>query len=379
MKAGWEVKPLGEVAKLHYGKALAESERSPNGTVPVYGANGVLGWSDHTLTEGPSLIVGRKGSAGEVNRVDGPFWPSDVTYYTEHDPNRLDFDYFHYGLMTLNLPSLAKGVKPGINRNDVYELGLPIPPLEEQKRIVAILDAAFERLDRAKENAEANLQNARELFDRTLERVFAELVAVHATIKLEEVTSKITKGSSPKWQGFSYVDSPGVLFVTSENVGKNELLLEKTKYVEEGFNQKDRKSILAPGDVLSNIVGASIGRTAVFDLDAVANINQAVCLMRCLPERLSPKFLSFLLNSPYFKARLHEGESNMARANLSLAFFREFLVPLPELEAQERIVQEIEELATHSAECETNYRTKLTDIADLRQSLLQKAFAGELT
>lgn len=172
VKSEWQVKLLGEVVTLNYGKALARSERDPNGLIPVYGANGVMGWSEHTLTEGPSLVIGRKGSAGEVTRVDGPFWPSDVTYYTTHDQNALDFDFLHYTLLTLNLPSMARGVKPGINRNDVYALPIPLPPLEEQQRIVAVLDEAFDGLARARAHAEANLQNAREFFLSALRDVF---------------------------------------------------------------------------------------------------------------------------------------------------------------------------------------------------------------
>ncbi|MEQ1902295.1 MAG: restriction endonuclease subunit S [Devosia sp.] len=171
MKAGWTQTKLGDVVTLNYGRALAKSDRNPSGPVPVYGANGVMDWTDAQLSEGPSLVVGRKGSAGEITRVQGPFWPSDVTYFTSHDPRRLDFDFLHYALRTLNLPSLARGVKPGINRNDVYALGIHLPPLEEQQRIVAVLDEAFEGLARAGAHAEANLQNARELFASYLAKV----------------------------------------------------------------------------------------------------------------------------------------------------------------------------------------------------------------
>lgn len=131
---------------------------------------------------------------------------------------------------------------------------------------------------------------------------------------------RITKGSSPKWQGIAYIDTPGILFVTSENVGEYQILLEQPKYVEEKFNTKDKKSILRAGDVLTNIVGASIGRTAVFDRDDVANINQAVCLIRCESEVLNNFFLTYLLNSPVFKGVLHDNEVDNARANLSLGF-----------------------------------------------------------
>jgi type I restriction enzyme S subunit len=196
--------------------------------------------------------------------------------------------------------------------------------------------------------------------------------------KLEEICIIISKGSSPKWQGIKYVDEPGVLFVTSENVGENTLLLEKRKYVEEKFNISDKKSILKNGDVLTNIVGASIGRTAIFDLEDVANINQAVCLIRCNQEFLFNEYLMYLLNSPFTKQHLHDNEVNNARANLSLGFFRSLSIPLPELSEQVIVVDKIKSFHIETQRLEIVYQNKINDLDELKKSVLQKAFNGEL-
>jgi type I restriction enzyme S subunit len=124
---------VGDVLKLEYGKPLPESQRTTDDGVPAYGANGVLCWSRKAFRTKPSIIVGRKGSAGEVNLAEGPFWPTDVTYFVEHDETASDLKYLFYGLKQLNLPKLAKGVKPGINRNDVYALGILVPPPSRAK------------------------------------------------------------------------------------------------------------------------------------------------------------------------------------------------------------------------------------------------------
>lgn len=138
---GWPSKKLGDVVRLEYGKGLPESDRAANGAHPVYGANGVKGRSNSWLAEGPSLIVGRKGTAGAITRVDGKFWPLDVTYYVTFDPQIADRDFLYYALGQLNLPSLARGVKPGINRDDVYRQMILLPTLNEQKRVVGKLEA----------------------------------------------------------------------------------------------------------------------------------------------------------------------------------------------------------------------------------------------
>ena len=101
------------------------------------------------------------------------------------------------------------------------------------------------------------------------------------TKKLGKITELITKGASPNWQGFSYTnDSSQTLFITSENVREAKVDISEPKYLEDSFNEKQARSVLRKGDFLINIVGASIGRVAMFNLECKANINQAVALVR---------------------------------------------------------------------------------------------------
>jgi type I restriction enzyme, S subunit len=193
-------------------------------------------------------------------------------------------------------------------------------------------------------------------------------------VTLGDLCERITKGSSPKWQGFKYVDKPGVLFVTSENVRENEMSFDKPKYVEEAFNEKDTRSILKPGDVLTNLVGASIGRTAIYDRDDVANINQAVGILRCEPDHLYNRFLAFLLNSPVFTEILHDNEVNNARANLSLTFFKNLEIPLPKLPEQRRIVGILDEAFAGIATAKANAEKNLQNARALFESHLNAVF-----
>jgi type I restriction enzyme S subunit len=120
MKAVWKEKRIEEVLKLNYGKPLDDDDRKLDGLYPVYGANGQKDRTDKFYYDKPSIIVGRKGSAGEVNLTAPKFWPLDVTYFVTFDERQYDLRFLYYLLSTLDLPCLAKGVKPGINRNEVY-------------------------------------------------------------------------------------------------------------------------------------------------------------------------------------------------------------------------------------------------------------------
>ena len=266
-----------------------------------------------------------------------------------------------------------------ISRSHLSDIEIPLPPLAEQKRIVALLDEAFAGIDEAKAKAEESLRDTKTLMESHLEAAFTERDRDWKDKTLSELCERITKGSSPKWQGISYVKTPGVLFVTSENVGENEILLDEPKYVEEKFNLKDKKSILKNGDVLTNIVGASIGRTAVFNRNDPANINQAVCLLRCRPDSLNNHYLAYLLNSPVFKRLLHDNEIDTARANLSLSFFSKLSVPVPPLLKQNQVVSKIEAFRKQAEHLSKLSHQKLTALNNLKKSALTQAFAGELT
>src|ERR1035437_4494019 len=143
MKQGWEKKKLGEVVKLEYGKPLSDGKRNIHGVYPVYGANGVKGRTNEFFYNKRTIIIGRKGSAGELNLTEAKFWPLDVTYFVTFDEKKYNLIFLYYLMSLLELPKLAKGVKPGINRNEVYSISAHIPPLFEQQRIVSILDEAF--------------------------------------------------------------------------------------------------------------------------------------------------------------------------------------------------------------------------------------------
>ena len=127
MKNGWQEKSVGDILQLEYGKPLDESDRKPNGLFPVYGANGEKDRTDKFYYDKPSIIVGRKGSAGEINLTEKKFWPLDVTYFATFDESQHDLRFLYYLLTTLELTKLAKGVKPGINRNEVYSQITRVP------------------------------------------------------------------------------------------------------------------------------------------------------------------------------------------------------------------------------------------------------------
>ena len=138
----WAWCKLGEIVTMIYGYSLTRSQTKPNAPYPVFGSTGIVGYYDTFLTDKRTIIVGRKGSSGALNRCKSPSWTTDVEYYIEG--KYLNFDFLFYLLKTLNLESLGKGIKPRLNRTQEYNLVIALP---EQHRILAKLEQLMQLCD----------------------------------------------------------------------------------------------------------------------------------------------------------------------------------------------------------------------------------------
>lgn len=158
---GWEWTTFGEIYSLEYGDNLPAERRTNSGEYPVYGSNGIVGSHNVCFVFSPCIIVGRKGSAGALNLClsDG-CCVTDVAYYcvpSQHIDLLFSFKLFH----TLELDSLGKGIKPGLNRNEAYAIPIAVPPFAEQHRIVAKVDELMALCDQL-EAQHVNAVNAHE-------------------------------------------------------------------------------------------------------------------------------------------------------------------------------------------------------------------------
>ncbi len=149
----WEMVKFEKVCILEYGKGLPKNERK-GGEYPVMGSNGRCGYHNEYLIEGPSIIVGRKGSAGEVVWEDKNNYPIDTTYFVSLvNPNKTNLKFIYCVLKNMNLSDLKGGAGiPGLNRNDVYsKYKIPLPPLEVQEQIVSEIEVEQEIVTANKE------------------------------------------------------------------------------------------------------------------------------------------------------------------------------------------------------------------------------------
>ena len=152
LPSGWAKTTFGAIYELQYGKRLPERFRKSGGQYKVYGSNGCVGYHDKFLVDGPTLVVGRKGTVGHVSLANDRCWPIDTTYYIPSSKH-IDIHFSHLLLSSLGLDHLDRSTAiPSLNRNDAYALPVNLPPLAEQRRIASRVEELFGALNHGTES-----------------------------------------------------------------------------------------------------------------------------------------------------------------------------------------------------------------------------------
>ncbi len=368
---------LGDVLRLEYGKPLPPELRSPEGTVPVYGANGIKDWTKTAFRSEPTIIVGRKGSAGEIQLTDGPFWPLDVTYFVDFDRGRHDLKFLYYLLDWIDLRSLAKGIKPGVNRNEAYDIPVSVPPLEEQRRIVAVLDEAFAAIATATANTEKNLANALELFGSVLSEALRDSAGEWEPRELQSLLIKGRKISYGIVKPGRH-DPHGVRLIKSQQVRDDSMDLSADFRITKELDKEYARTRLEGGEILLNLVGASIGRSAIApDEVRGSNVSRAIAVIPVRPELA--RWVQYNLRGAVGQELIRSRTGGSAQPVLNLSEVKSLPIPLPPPSKQEAIIRRLDELDSEAQHLAQSYCRKVAALSALKASILKSAFSGQLT
>ena len=317
-----------DVLEIKNGKNQKAVE-NPDGQYPIYGSGGIMGYADDYICDADTVIIGRKGSINNPIYVAEPFWNVDTAFGLSAKKEHLLPRYLFYFCKKFDFEKLNKTVTiPSLTKSDLLKIKIDLPSKEEQQYVVNKLTKIEKVIDFRRQELSAldNLIKARfvELFGNCKEKC-----------KLSEYAELITKGASPRWQGVEYSDNEeGTLFVTSENVREGFIDYSKRKYLPNEINDILPRSVLKRNDVLINIVNASIGRAAIYESDDLANINQAVALVRLKPDSLNLKFLLAFLNSDEAIRAYDYMKVGGDKANLSLKNISDLQIPVADMSVQ---------------------------------------------
>lgn len=393
---GWSWLPLASVARMESGHT--PSRKRPDywgGDIPWIGIKdakrfhgseisetlettnerGIANSSARILPKG-TVCLSRTASVGYVVKM-GRDMATSQDFANWVCSNRLDPDFLVHLLLAEGgaFSRFSSGsVHQTIYYPELKAFHICLPPLEEQRRIVAILDEAFEGLDRARANAEANLQSARELFDNALIAIFDDVEAYADRMTLQEASVAFGRGRSrhrPRNAPFLY-GGPYPFIQTGDIRNSDGTVSSFSQtYSDAGLAQ----SKLWPAGTICITIAANIAETAVLGFDAC--FPDSIIGMVTNNIKTFPEYVEFMLR--FFAADLKEQGKGSAQDNINLATFELATFPFPNLQQQRDVVEKLTRLAEETARLSDGYVSRLRSIDQLRQSLLQKAFAGELT
>ena len=378
LKKDWEIKKLGDVCEIYQPQTISTKQLIENGKYSVYGANGIIGnYDKYNHEESEVLLTCRGATCGSVN-ISEPFsWINGNAMVIHPKSTDISKQFLTFILCSLDYSHIITGAaQPQITRQTLSPTLIPVPPLEEQKRIVKILDEKFAQLETIKTNAQTNLQNANDLFQSQLTKAFSnttwEKKRLGDVCEIRPSKSETTKYLS---------DDDNVSFLPMED-------LQIMNYYIEPKQSKRLKEVsgsytcFANGDVLLAKVTPCFenGKQGIAkDLENGVGFGSSEYIVFRPPTELLSEYLYYSLATSDFR---ENGKKHLLGAcglkRLSKDYVNEYEIPLPPLPEQKRIVKELDALSEKVRQLQEIYTKQIANCDELKQAYLQKAFEGEL-
>ena len=380
MKAGWQVKLLGELSELitdgthnspdyvEAGIPMLDSKHVKDGfliddTEPekfISSATDLI-LSKRCKPQAGDILISSRGSIGKIAIVkegqDFNIMGNMILIRLPETINRYFTTYYLHSKVS-HIESISRGVaQKGLYLNQIREYELPLPPLPEQQRIVSILDEAFEGIATATANAKKNLANARELFESYLQSIFANGCRGWEFRTLNQIAENLDNKRVPITKNvrssgaYPYYGASGIVDYIGEYIFDDDLLLVS----EDGANLLARTYPIA------------------FSISGKTWVNNHAHVLR-FKNMVSQKLVEFYLNS----ILLDNYISGMAQPKLNQKMLNTIPVPFPPFAEQQTIVTKLDELSAETKKLEAIYIQKLTLLEELKKSILNQAFSGQL-
>ena len=355
---GWATRPLGELCDVldRYRKPITKSDRR-EGPYPYYGAMGIVDYVDGYLFDEPLILLGEDGAkwgSGEpcAFKAEGKYWVNNHAHIMRPDRSQVLDDWLVYYLCGTDLLPFITGLTvPKLNQERMREIPIPVPPLEQQRRIVAALDEAFAAISTAAANAEKNLASLDELLISAFRAAFENAEVDWPTRPFEACIEKVRYPAKIQRRDF-------------KSQGMFPIISQEADFIN-GYWDDPKDVLKVPRPLL--VFGDHTQVLKYVDFDFVVGADGVKIL---LPNSfLDPRFLLYFLKSNPMESK------GYARHYRHL---KTFSVPVPPIDEQNRIASHLDDLADAVNTLMRQAVAKLDLLDELKQSLLHRAFSGEL-
>jgi len=380
MKQDWEIKKLGEVCFSKSSNVSQNQLADEIGEYPIFGASGLIKNVSFYHRDKPYLSIVKDGSGfGRITKMDAfTSVIGTLQYILPNDD--IDLDYLNYSLMSVDFKKYVAGAAiPHIYFKDYKNEPFLWMPLPEQQRIVAILDEAFAAIAKAKANAQQNLKNAKELFESYLDDLFTKLFQTREKKIISDV-AKVIGGYSFKSTDFTKEGKYQVIRMGNVRPGvirENESPVFINKLDEKALT----KALLQLNDVIITQTGTKkkrdYGFTVIIEKENYL-LNQRIASIR-FSDKYIPKFFLYFSWTNLFKDQYFANETGtVGQGNVGIGAITDAEVPFIPVKEQKQIIDKIDELRIETQKLEAIYQQKINDLEELKKSVLQKAFLGQL-
>jgi type I restriction enzyme S subunit len=378
MKQGWEIKKLGEVCEISTGKSNTE-DAIENGDFAFFDRSKIIKRSSKFLFDCDAIIVAGEGQTFLPKFYSGKFDLHQRAYAIYNFDKKVSIHYvykylihFHKYFEIVAVGATAKSLR----LRHFQDLPIPIPPLPEQQRIVSILDEAFAAIARAKANAERNLQNSKELFESYLQGVFE-----NGNWEKKKIVDISTVFEDGDWIESKDQSAEGIRLIQTGNVGNGIFKDrgEKARYISENTFKKLRCTEIFEGDCLVSRLPDPVGRTCILPDTGEKMITAVDCtIIRFDQKQLTSNWFLYYSLSIQYQNEIQKQVTGATRQRISRKNLGLISVPIPQIKAQQTIVRQLDALRAETLKLEAVYQKKIDDLEELKKSILQMAFAGEL-
>lgn len=400
MKAGWRVKNLGDVCNLIGGGTPSKDNADfYTGNIPWATVrdmrSDVITDTEHKITEAAiknsstniipsgSVIIATRVGLGKVCLLNqDTAINQDLRGIFPKDEAKLSTRFLFWWLKSVADVIVAEGTGAtvqGVKLPFVKSLQIPLPPLPEQQRIVAILDEAFAAIAAARANAEQNSQNARALFESYLQSVFSQRGEgwVETTIG-----NQVDFLAGFAFKSTQYTESKdGIRLIRGDNIVQGQLRWDGVKYLPRASAENYSQFYFEENDIVLAMdrpwVAAGLKVACITNNDLPALQVQRTARLRVKPN-IHWKYLFHMIRSSKFVTYLLDGQTGLGVPHISGKQILSFEFAMPPLNQQQLIVQKLDALDDKTQRLESLYQRKIAALDELKQSLLQQAFSGQL-
>ena len=374
---GYPIRKWNDVLSIISGKnqkVVADS----SGQYPIYGSGGIMGYANNYLCEAGTTIIGRKGTINRPIFVNERFWNVD-TAFGVFPGEMLHPKFLFYFCQSFNFKALDKSTTiPSLAKRDLLNIEMPVPSFSEQEHIISRIEELFSQLDASV----AELKTAKERLKVYRQAVLKEAFeGDYPQVQLKEISTAI---SGYAFKSKLYTSDGKYIVVKIGNVKERhfEFSRDLTRTNETDETILD-KYLLQRGDCLITLTGSrgkrDYGFVTMIKDQTNYLLNQRVAAIRFNRKEAIPEFFQYYLASPSYRSAFFRYETgNVGQGNVGIKALTEPIVILPNIEQQWRIVEEIESRLSVCDSIEKTVDTALQQAEALRQSILKKAFEGEM-